>query len=183
MFKALIGDLFAHPGPDTGEQRSTVSASWAKAWRRNSKNVIRRCLRITPNGASTSRCTSASLIFTVIRSGILIVNFPTKDHWRSPSRLADIERGLEYFVQHHAEWGIKRRSIPAARLRQRGVELGGSRAVDVWQAAASQYRDQVTRPTERPKASWRKIFWAGRHRCNWMVGDASTRSSIRSGWC
>jgi hypothetical protein len=25
-------------------------------------------------------------------SGVQIVNFPTKDHWRSPSRLADVER-------------------------------------------------------------------------------------------
>ena len=41
------------------------------------------------------------------RSGILIVNFPTKDHWRSPSRLADIERGLDYFVQYCAEWGVR----------------------------------------------------------------------------
>src|ERR1700731_2103403 len=27
-------------------------------------------------------------------SDLQIVNFPTKDHWRSPSRLTDIERGL-----------------------------------------------------------------------------------------
>jgi O-acetyl-ADP-ribose deacetylase (regulator of RNase III)/uncharacterized protein YwgA len=46
------------------------------------------------------------------RSGVLIVNFPTKDHWRSPSRLSDIERGLDYFVRHCAEWGVKSVAFP-----------------------------------------------------------------------
>jgi O-acetyl-ADP-ribose deacetylase (regulator of RNase III) len=46
------------------------------------------------------------------RSGILVVNFPTKDHWRSLSHLADIEQGLDYFVQHHAERGFKSVAFP-----------------------------------------------------------------------
>src|SRR5689334_3881755 len=35
-------------------------------------------------------------------SGAQIVNFPTKDHWRSPSRLSDIARGLDYLAAHIA---------------------------------------------------------------------------------
>lgn len=49
-----------------------------------------------------------------------VLNFPTKDHWRSPSRLAYIERGLEYFVAHYAAWGVA--SIAFPRL---GCGLGG----------------------------------------------------------
>lgn len=49
-----------------------------------------------------------------------VLNFPTKDHWRSPSRLTYIERGLEYFAAHHAAWGIT--SIAFPRL---GCGLGG----------------------------------------------------------
>ena len=30
-------------------------------------------------------------------SGVRIVNFPTKNHWRSPARLTDIAHGLDYF--------------------------------------------------------------------------------------
>lgn len=30
-----------------------------------------------------------------------IINFPTKDHWKSVSRIDDIERGLEYLSQHY----------------------------------------------------------------------------------
>src|SRR5215213_8811843 len=39
-------------------------------------------------------------------SGRQIVNFPTKNHWRSPSRLADIEHGLNFLLAHYAEWEI-----------------------------------------------------------------------------
>jgi O-acetyl-ADP-ribose deacetylase (regulator of RNase III) len=42
----------------------------------------------------------------------LIVNFPTKDHWRSVSRLEDIERGLRYLREHLQEWGITAIAVP-----------------------------------------------------------------------
>src|SRR5438128_2945626 len=29
-----------------------------------------------------------------------VLNFPTKEHWRSVSRLRDIEAGLEYLLKH-----------------------------------------------------------------------------------
>ena len=41
-----------------------------------------------------------------------ILNFPTKDHWRSVSRLADIIRGLEHLARHHQEWGITSLAVP-----------------------------------------------------------------------
>lgn len=42
----------------------------------------------------------------------LIVNFPTKSHWRSVSRLEDIVRGLEYLEAHYKEWGITSLAVP-----------------------------------------------------------------------
>lgn len=41
-----------------------------------------------------------------------VLNFPTKDHWRSVSRLEDINRGLEYLKAHYKEWGIKSLAVP-----------------------------------------------------------------------
>lgn len=41
-----------------------------------------------------------------------IVNFPTKDHWKSVSKLSDIERGLEYLLAHYREWGVQSLAIP-----------------------------------------------------------------------
>lgn len=45
-------------------------------------------------------------------SGSRILNFPTKDHWRSPSRLSDIERGLDRLAERHAAWGITSIAMP-----------------------------------------------------------------------
>lgn len=42
-----------------------------------------------------------------------VLNFPTKDHWRSVSRLKDIVEGLNYLKQHYREWGITSLAIPA----------------------------------------------------------------------
>lgn len=41
-----------------------------------------------------------------------IINFPTKDHWKSISRLTDIERGLKHLVEHYREWGVTSLAIP-----------------------------------------------------------------------
>ncbi len=41
-----------------------------------------------------------------------IINFPTKDHWKSVSRIADIERGLELLSSQYKEWGITSLAIP-----------------------------------------------------------------------
>lgn len=55
-------------------------------------------------------------------SGIQIVNFPTKGHWRSPSRLADIELGLDYLAAHAAEWGIASLALPPLGCGNGGLE-------------------------------------------------------------
>jgi len=41
-----------------------------------------------------------------------VLNFPTKDHWRSVAKLADIIRGLEYLLKNYKEWGITSLAVP-----------------------------------------------------------------------
>jgi len=41
-----------------------------------------------------------------------ILNFPTKDHWRSVSRMEDIIQGLKYLLKNYNEWGIKSLAVP-----------------------------------------------------------------------
>lgn len=55
-------------------------------------------------------------------SGVQVLNFPTKDHWRSPSRLRDIERGLDYFVQHYRAWKITSMAMPPLGCGNGGLE-------------------------------------------------------------
>lgn len=44
--------------------------------------------------------------------GPQIVNFPTKEHWKSLSRVSDIERGLDYLLAHYKKWGVTSIAIP-----------------------------------------------------------------------
>jgi uncharacterized protein YwgA len=55
-------------------------------------------------------------------SGRLIVNFPTKDHWRSPTRLSDVEKGLDYFVLHYSKWGVQSAAFPPLGCGNGGLE-------------------------------------------------------------
>ncbi|MFH1023048.1 MAG: macro domain-containing protein [Planctomycetota bacterium] len=41
-----------------------------------------------------------------------IINFPTKDHWKSLSKIGDIEQGLQYLLSHHEEWGVSSLAVP-----------------------------------------------------------------------
>jgi O-acetyl-ADP-ribose deacetylase (regulator of RNase III)/uncharacterized protein YwgA len=41
-----------------------------------------------------------------------IINFPTKEHWKSVSRVTDIERGLSDLLAHYKAWGVTSLAIP-----------------------------------------------------------------------
>src|SRR5215469_8240715 len=41
-----------------------------------------------------------------------ILNFPTKDDWRSLTKLSDIRLGLEFLEHHYREWGITSLAVP-----------------------------------------------------------------------
>lgn len=71
----------------------------------------------------TSRCGRGEVKpgepYLYVHSTPWILNFPTKNFWRYPSRLEWVEKGLEIFVKEYAEWTIK--SIAFAPL---GCGLG-----------------------------------------------------------
>ncbi len=41
-----------------------------------------------------------------------ILNFPTKDHWRSISHFEDIIEGLKYLAENYRKWGITSLAVP-----------------------------------------------------------------------
>jgi O-acetyl-ADP-ribose deacetylase (regulator of RNase III) len=51
-----------------------------------------------------------------------VLNFPTKRHWRQPSRLADIEAGLATFVRTFAEQGISSIAFPQLGCGNGGLD-------------------------------------------------------------
>lgn len=44
--------------------------------------------------------------------GTSVINFPTKDHWRSPSKLSYIKNGLEWFRDNYQQLGITSIAFP-----------------------------------------------------------------------
>jgi hypothetical protein len=90
MFRALIGDLFASQAQTlvntvncVGVMGKGVALEFKKRWPAMFEDYRRRC------DAKQVRLGEPCLYRDA--SGTSIVNFPTKDHWRSPSRVADIE--------------------------------------------------------------------------------------------
>ena len=55
-------------------------------------------------------------------TGVSIVNFPTKGHWRAATRLDDVEAGLDYFVKHFRAWGITSVAFPPLGCGNGGLE-------------------------------------------------------------
>lgn len=54
--------------------------------------------------------------------GDSVLNFPTKDHWRSPSKVSDIINGLDIFIRKYKEWGIKSIAFPPLGCGNGGLE-------------------------------------------------------------
>lgn len=55
-------------------------------------------------------------------AGASILNFPTKGHWRAATRLADVEAGLEYFLEHHKAWGVQSIAFPPLGCGNGGLD-------------------------------------------------------------
>ena len=105
MFKALIGDLFESQAQTlvntvncVGIMGKGVALEFKKRFPDMFEDYAARCKQ--------KQVRLGEPYLYRDSSGPHIVNFPTKDHWRSPSRLSDIEQGLDYFVNHFAEWGV-----------------------------------------------------------------------------
>ena len=123
MFKALIGDLFATQAQTrvntvncVGIMGKGVAQEFKKRYPAMFEDYAERCARKQVRLGEPYSYQDCS--------GTLIVNFPTKDHWRSPSRLSDIERGLDYFVLHYVDWGVKSVAFPPLGCGNGGLNWG-----------------------------------------------------------
>ncbi len=121
MFKALIGDLFESRAQTlvntvnrVGVMGKGVALEFKKRFPANFHDYEARCQRKLVRMGEPYPFQDPS--------GRLIVNFPTKDHWRSPTRLSDVEKGLDYFVRHYSEWGIQSAAFPPLGCGNGGLE-------------------------------------------------------------
>ena len=121
MVRALIGDLFQSEAQTlvntvncVGIMGKGVALEFKKRFPANFKDYAGRCER--------KQVHLGEPYLFADPSDRLIVNFPTKNHWRSPARLADIELGLDYFLRHYAEWGVTSVAMPPLGCGNGGLE-------------------------------------------------------------
>ena len=121
MFKALIGDLFASPAAAwvntvncVGVMGKGVAQEFKKRFPEMFDDYRARCDMTQVHLGEPYLYRDAS--------GRLIVNFPTKGHWRSASRLSDIEAGLDYFAEHVAGCGLTSVAMPPLGCGNGGLE-------------------------------------------------------------
>ena len=59
----------------------------------------------------------------------MVINFPTKNHWRNKSELRWIETGLDLLVEQVKEWGVTSLAVPALGCGNGGLEWRVVRAL------------------------------------------------------
>ena len=68
--------------------------------------------------------------------GLWILNFPTKGHWRFPSKINWIEEGLKYFAENY-----KKRNIESIAFPKLGTNNGGLDWIEVKSLMENYLRD------------------------------------------
>jgi O-acetyl-ADP-ribose deacetylase (regulator of RNase III)/uncharacterized protein YwgA len=111
MVKVLIGDMFKSKAQTlvntvncVGIMGKGIALEFKKRFPEMHEDYVRRC------EAKEVKLGQPYLYRSLLLPWIL--NFPTKDHWRSVSRLEDIVRGLRYLERHLKQWGITSLAVP-----------------------------------------------------------------------
>lgn len=121
MFRALIGDLFASRAQTLVNTVNCVGVM-GKGVAEQFKERFPAMFEDYEGRTKRKAVRLGEPYLYRVSSGVQIVNFPTKDHWRSPSRLSDIERGLDFLAAHITEWGITSLALPPLGCGNGGLE-------------------------------------------------------------
>jgi O-acetyl-ADP-ribose deacetylase (regulator of RNase III)/uncharacterized protein YwgA len=121
MFKALIGDLFASKAQTlvntvncVGVMGKGIALEFKRRFPEMFDDYMQRCRR--------NQVRLGEPYVFDDPSGHKILNFPTKDHWRSPSRVVDIESSLDAFVENYWAWGVTSIAFPPLGCGNGGLE-------------------------------------------------------------
>ncbi|MGD1018104.1 MAG: macro domain-containing protein [Verrucomicrobiia bacterium] len=111
MVKVLIGDLFQSKAQTfvntvncVGIMGKGVALEFKKRFPEMFEDYEHRCLH------HEVRLGRPYLYKSLVLPWVL--NFPTKDHWRSVTKLEDIIQGLDFLLAHYKQWGIASLAVP-----------------------------------------------------------------------
>jgi O-acetyl-ADP-ribose deacetylase (regulator of RNase III) len=110
MITYVYDDLFTSPASVLVNTVNTVGVM-GKGLAKEFKRLLPEMFR-----AYQARCESGELrigtLFLYRTANKSVLNFPTKKHWRSPSRVEYIEEGLKTFVASYEKWAIDSVAFP-----------------------------------------------------------------------
>ncbi len=121
MIKVLIGNIFEDPAKTLvntvnciGIMGKGIAQEFKKRYPGMFSDYEQRC--------SMGKVEPGVPYYYEDMLGNSIVNFPTKKHWRSPSRLQDVVKGLDIFLEKYKEWGITSVAFPPLGCGNGGLE-------------------------------------------------------------
>lgn len=111
-----------------------------------------------------------------------IINFPTKNHWRSPSKLSDIVTGLDYFAKHYKEWGVKSIAFPPLGCGNGGLEWSIVGRIMYQKLSKLDIEIEIFAPYGTPETQLRKEFLESEIQFDndKLIGKVSEK--IQEGW-
>lgn len=111
MVKVIVGDLFASNAQTlvntvncVGVMGKGVALEFKQRFPEMYDDYVKRCER---HEVQLGRP-------YIFRRDTLpwVLNFPTKGHWRSVTKLDDIVAGIRFLIDHYEEWGITSLAVP-----------------------------------------------------------------------
>lgn len=112
MIKVLVGDMFksnaqtlVNPINCVGVMGKGLALQFKNRFPDMFKDYVKRC--------HSKQVHLGQPYLFKNESSQWILNFPTKNHWRSTSKLQDIIEGLQYLQQNYKDWGITSLAVPA----------------------------------------------------------------------
>jgi len=121
MVKVLIGDLFESDAKTIVNTVNCVGVM-GKGIAQASKKRFPEMFKDYASRCQSGRVQPGEPYLYSDMLGTSIINFPTKKHWRSPSRLDDVIKGLDIFAQKYKEWGIESVAFPPLGCGNGGLE-------------------------------------------------------------
>lgn len=109
--RVLIGNIFdstAKTVVNTVNCVGVMGKGIAEEFKRRFPEMFREYVRLCDLGEVRP---GQPYLYTDIY-GTSIINFPTKNHWKSPSKLSYISDGLNWFVQNYEQLGITSIAFP-----------------------------------------------------------------------
>ena len=125
MIKILIGDLFESKMDvlvNTVNCVGVMGKGIAKIFKKKYINLFEDYKILCENGlvkiGEPYIYSDSQELFSTVK----ILNFPTKKHWRSASKVIDIIKGLDYFISNYEKLGIKSIAFPPLGCGNGGLE-------------------------------------------------------------